>query len=1034
MKTFQRLSRFVICLCFGLLFCVPVKGGDKLKPYKVPMLSPEDALKSFVVADGYRMELVACEPMIEEPVALAWDGNGRMYVAEMRTYMQEIDGRDQFRPISRVVRMEDTDGDGRMDKHSVFVDKLVLPRMILPLEKEVIIRETNTLDLWAYSDHDGDGVADEKKLWHKGGGRGGNLEHQPSGLVWNIDNWIYTTYSNHRYRFTRGKVERHSLPGGSGQWGLTHDDVGKLYYSTAGGEQPAMDFQQPMIYGRIRMGGELAPGFREVFPIDDVPDVQGGRGRVRANNTLNNFTGCGGQGVYRGDRLPEDMRGDLFIPEAVGRLVRRAKITNVAGKTVLVNAYKGREFIATKDPNFRPLAAKTGPDGCLYILDMYRGIIQEGNWVRRGSYLRGVVSAYGLDKNIGKGRIYRVVHDKFKPGPRPRMLDEKTSTLVSYLSHPNGWWRDEAQKLIIIRRDESVVPALKKLARSAAAPLSRLHALWTLEGLDVIDKELLREKFSDKDARVRAGAIRISEPLLVEKDKDVIADLAKLVRDEDPNVTIQVILSAQYTALVELEGLAEAALDRHEKSDAVQSILRGFKARLVQQRELRRREEALRKANEEFGRSYAQGHVVYATLCVTCHGQDGKGVPMPDDASQMRAPPLAGSPRVTGKKSRVVRILLHGLQGPVDGKEYKEQMVPMGSNDDAWIAAALNYTRNTWGNKAPYVSTDDVASARSAGAGRATPWTLAELLKFDPRLGEVSKWKLTASHGGNAARSAIDGNPASRWATNTPMQPGMWFQIELPKAQLVRGLSLDSAGSALDHPAGYEVRVSEDGKQWSKVLASGSGSYPETEIAFAPVNARYIKLTQTGHRSGKFWSIHELGIFRAVDPASAEPAAKKAQALPPVSELLKMKGDAGKGKLVFEKNCILCHQVGDKGVNFGPNLSDVGLRLKREQILQSILNPNAVVDKKYLGVLLQTRKGQFLTGFIEAEVNGKVMLRQQGGKLNPVPAASIALKIPQKKTFMPLGLEKAMTTDEFLGLVEYLVGRKEKPAPAATTE
>jgi len=998
------------------------------------MLSPEDALKSFVVADGYRMELVAFEPMIEEPVALAWDGNGRMYVAEMRTYMQDIDGRDQFRPISRVVRMEDTNGDGRMDKHSVFVDKLVLPRMILPLEKTVIIRETNTLDLWAYTDHDGDGVADEKKLWHKGGGRGGNLEHQPSGLIWNIDNWIYTTYSNHRYRFTRGKVERHSLPGGSGQWGLTHDDVGKVYYSTAGGEQPAMDFQQPMIYGRIRMGGELAPGFREVFPIDNVPDVQGGRGRVRSNNTLNNFTGCGGQGVYRGDRLPADMKGDLFIPEAVGRLVRRAKITNVAGKTVLVNAYKGKEFIATKDPNFRPLAAKTGPDGCLYILDMYRGIIQEGNWVRRGSYLRGVVEAYELHKNIGKGRIYRVVHDKFKPGPKPRMLEEKTSTLVKHLSHPNGWWRDEAQKLIILRHDEKVVPALKKLARSDPAPLSRLQALWTLEGMDVIDKELLREKFSDKDARVRAGAIRISEPLMVEKDKDVIADLGELVKDADPNVTIQVILSAQYTALVELEGLAGAALDRHEKSDAVQSILRGFKARLVQQRELRRREEALRKANEEFGKSYAQGHVVYGTLCVTCHGEDGKGAPVPEDKKKMRAPPLAGSPRVLGKKSRAVRILLHGLQGPVDGKEYKEQMVPMGSNDDAWIAAALNYTRNTWGNKAPYVSKEDVASARSAGAGRTTPWTLAELLEFDPRLGGGSKWKLTASHGGNATRSAIDGNPASRWATNTAMQPGMWFQVELPKAQLVRGLSLDSAGSALDYPVGYEVRVSDDGKKWSKVLASGSGSHPETEIAFAPVNARYIRVTQTGHRPGKFWSIHELGIFRAVDPASVASAAKKAEALPPLKELLKLKGDAGQGKLVFEKNCVLCHQVGDKGVNFGPNLSDVGLRLKREQILQSILNPNAVVDKKYLGVLLQTRKGQFLTGFIESEANGVVMLRQQGGKLNPVKASTIALKIPQKKTFMPLGLEKAMTKDEFLGLVEYLSGRKEKPVPAAKAE
>ena len=156
----------------------------------------------------------------------------------------------------------------------------------------------------------------------------------------------------------------------------------------------------------------------------------------------------------------------------------------------------------------------------------------------------------------------------------------------------------------------------------------------------------------------------------------------------------------------------------------------------------------------------------------------------------------------------------------------------------------------------------------------------------------------------------------------------------------------------------------------------------------------------------------------------------RVEALPPLKELLKLKGDAGKGKLVFEKNCVLCHQVGDKGVNFGPNLSDVGLRLKREQILQSILDPNAVVDKKYLGVLLQTRKGQFLPGFIEAEVDGKVMLRQQGGKLNPVPASSIALKIPQKKTFMPLGLEKAMSKDEFLGLVEYLIGRREKPAAA----
>ena len=379
------------------------------------MLDPDAAMATIRLPEGYRLELVAAEPMVEEPVSIAWDGDGRMYVLEMRTYMQDIDGKDQFRPISRVSRLEDSDDDGRMDKHTVFADGLVLPRMVLPLDDRVLIRETNTFDLWSYRDTTGNGVADEKIKVHEGGPRGGNLEHQPSGLIWNLDNWIYTTYSRHRYRFTRGQIEKEGLPHGSGQWGIGKDDIGRLYYSTAGGENPAMDFQQPIVYGRISLPGEHARGFREVFPIDDVPDVQGGRGRVRADNTLNHFTGCGGQGVFRGDRLPEDMRGDLIIPEAVGRLVRRAKIRDQGGKSVLENAYNRTEFIASTDPNFRPLQAVTGPDGCLYIVDMYRGIIQEGAWVRPGSYLRDVVAAYGLDKNIGRGRIYRRRAQRLSP-------------------------------------------------------------------------------------------------------------------------------------------------------------------------------------------------------------------------------------------------------------------------------------------------------------------------------------------------------------------------------------------------------------------------------------------------------------------------------------------------------------------------------------------------------------------------------------------------------------------------------------------
>jgi glucose/arabinose dehydrogenase len=171
---------------------------------KAPPLSPADTIKSMKIQPGYSLTPVLTEPVIHEPSAIAWDGNGRLYVVEMRTYMQDIDGKNQLTPTSRVSRHEDTDGDGIYDKHTIFADNLSLPRMVLPLNDRVIIRETNTLDLKSYQDTDGDGVADKIETVFVGGGRGGNLEHQPSGLIWNIDNWLYTTYSRHRFRVMGG--------------------------------------------------------------------------------------------------------------------------------------------------------------------------------------------------------------------------------------------------------------------------------------------------------------------------------------------------------------------------------------------------------------------------------------------------------------------------------------------------------------------------------------------------------------------------------------------------------------------------------------------------------------------------------------------------------------------------------------------------------------------------------------------------------------------------------------------------------------
>lgn len=173
--------------------------------------------------------------------------------------------------------------------------------------------------------------------------------------------------------------------------------------------------------------------------------------------------------------------------------------------------------------NFRPVNSTTDPDGCLYIVDMYRGIIQESAWTNEGSFLRPEILRFGLDKNIGRGRIYRVVHDGFKPGKRPQLLKETSTKLVSYLSHPNGWWRETAQKLLILRDDQSVVPALKKMVTDKQNPLAKIHALWTLGGLNAVDRDVLFQAFNDRDAQVRKTAVWISETYLKQDDAQIWA-------------------------------------------------------------------------------------------------------------------------------------------------------------------------------------------------------------------------------------------------------------------------------------------------------------------------------------------------------------------------------------------------------------------------------------------------------------------------------------------------------------------------------
>ena len=366
-----RLAATVLVLSSGLgVFAAdpPAKPEEPLPPMPpIQSLSPEDSLKTMKLKPGYHLELVLSEPEIKEPSMVAFDGDGRMFVTEFRTYMQEIDGLNEFDPVSRVSLHWSSKHDGVYDQHSVIADKLVLPRMILPLGKgQLLVSETNTNDIYLYTDTKGDGVADKKELWFEGGPRGGNLEHQPNGLLWSLDNWMYSTYNAYRLRWNpQGPPTKEPTAANGGQWGIGQDDHGKQWFVNAGGEKGPVNYQTPIVYGAFNTADQYPADFPTVWPLVGIADVQGGTARYRPEDkTLNHFTATSGSEIYRGDRLPADLKGDLIFGEPVGRLVRRSKVTVKEGVTTLANAYDKDEFIRSTDPLFRPinLATRSGRD------------------------------------------------------------------------------------------------------------------------------------------------------------------------------------------------------------------------------------------------------------------------------------------------------------------------------------------------------------------------------------------------------------------------------------------------------------------------------------------------------------------------------------------------------------------------------------------------------------------------------------------------------------------------------------------------
>ncbi len=540
----------------------------KLPPPK-PLTAAEE-LKTFKVAPGFHAELFASEPMIECPIAMSWDEHGRMYVLEMRGYMHDVEGAGESEPSGVVSILEDTDGDGKADKRTLFADGLVLPRAMVCVNGGALVGEPPVL--WFMKDTDGDGKADVKEQVDGNfGSRTGQPEHMSNSPTSFLDNWIYCANHGSRYKFQNGKWVTDSTPS-RGQWGMTQDDYGRQYYNFNSDFLQANFVPEALYKRNPNWAGGAGTGARvvkdqSVWPIAPTPGVNRGyeANALTADGRLKSCTATCGAGIYRATLFPKDFHGNAFIPEPSANLVKRFILSEKDGVVTGENATKGQEFMASTDERFRPVNAYTGPDGALYIADMYRGVIQHKGFLTY--YLVANIKDRKLEQPFNMGRIWRIVPDGAKPvAPK---LPAESAKLVPFLGHDNGWVRDTAQRVLVERKDAAVVPAIAALVKTGN-PLAKIHALWTLEGMAALTPDVTGAAMKDADPKVRAMAVRLA-------DRSLAPELAKLAGDKDVDVQIALgFTSSSYPESFEtMLTLARTAGANGMVRDAILSGLRG---------------------------------------------------------------------------------------------------------------------------------------------------------------------------------------------------------------------------------------------------------------------------------------------------------------------------------------------------------------------------------------------------------------------------------------------------------------------------
>src|SRR5258706_7875842 len=513
MKDAYAVSLLGVGLVLVLLRCAG-NVANKEEEGPSPAKTPTEESASFQLEPGLTIQLVAAEPMVEDPVVITFDEDGRLWVVEMRGFMPDIDGSGENKRVGRVSVLEDRDGDGQIDASTIYIDSLIMPRAIAVVPGGALIVENEAL--WLTQDVDGDLHSDSKTLVDSQYAGGPLIEHSGNGLWRNVDNRYYNARSRFRYRLMDGVWQRDSTEF-RGQWGICHDDKGRLYYNYNWSQLHA-DLVPPNYLSRnknhtpttgIDHGLTLD---RRVYPIRSNPAVNRGYipGTLDDKGSLREFTAACAPFFYRGTALPKEYFGNVFVCEPSGNLIKRNVVQE---EGLLLTAYDpnpGKEFLASFDERFRPVYLASGPDGALYVADMYRGLVQHGKYVT--PYLREQTLKRKLDKPINRGRIWRIGPANRKAPKQKKLSTASSGELIMELSNPDGWHRDMAQRLLVEQNDKRIQQALTEVALRGVNYLGRFHALWRLDGFKLITPDLLFTLVTDPNSLGRNNANRLILP------------------------------------------------------------------------------------------------------------------------------------------------------------------------------------------------------------------------------------------------------------------------------------------------------------------------------------------------------------------------------------------------------------------------------------------------------------------------------------------------------------------------------------------